>query len=128
MRIRRNKKIGIYTIDENSWTDIGQLSDYQKVIKSLYDDFKGQPVNTSTRHGATVLGELEDIYGAETVKELSIKPGLMRDQVLAQDFLRFRARLGRAVVLGDRAASDVPRCTRTAHGEQEEGGKRHGGA
>ena len=53
----------------------------EKVIASLRTKFNGNPVNTSTRHGATVLGELEDIYGAEAVKELSIKPGLMRDQV-----------------------------------------------
>ena len=32
---KKNKQIGVYPIDEKSWTDVGQWSEYHKAIDRL---------------------------------------------------------------------------------------------
>ena len=32
---RRKKKVGVYPVDEKSWVDVGQWSEYKKAIEKL---------------------------------------------------------------------------------------------
>ena len=35
--IKKEKSIGVYKINEKSWIDVGQMVDYKKNIKKIYD-------------------------------------------------------------------------------------------